>query len=119
EEEKVVKEVEAHDPTPGVFWWEFGECLEGRRHFDDAEVCYKKAADLWPMLPEPRNSLGMLYMRMGRETDARPVLEKAFKADPFNVRVKNTITVLHHLDDYQTLQTEHFVIRFDAGRDKA
>lgn len=119
DEDALVKEVEAHDVKPGAFWWELGERLDERRHFDDAEVCYKKAAELWPMLPGPRNSLGILYMRMGREAEARPVLEQAFKDDPFNVRVLNTLRVLHHLDGYQTLKTEHFVIRFDAAKDKA
>jgi tetratricopeptide (TPR) repeat protein len=119
DEDAVVKEVEAHDARPGAFWWQLGERLDERRHFDEAEVCYKKAAELWPMLPEPRNSLGILYMRMGREAEARTVLDKAFKDDPFNVRVLNTLRVLRHLDGYQTIKTEHFVIRFDATKDKA
>jgi tetratricopeptide (TPR) repeat protein len=118
EEEALVKEVEQHDPRPGEFWYEFGERLEDRRHYDEAEACYKKATEARPQLPWPRNSLGLLYMRMGREKDARALLDKAFEADPFNVRVSNTRMVLKHLDAYKTIKTEHFEIRFDPGNDK-
>jgi tetratricopeptide (TPR) repeat protein len=119
DEDALVKEVEAHNPIPGVFWAVEGERLDERRWFDDAEVCYKKAAALWPKLSGPQNSLGLLYMRMGKEKEARSVLTAAFKIDPFNVRVKNTLRVLEHLNAYQTIQTDHFVIRFDPARDRA
>jgi tetratricopeptide (TPR) repeat protein len=118
EEDALLKEVEAHDPKPGLYWAELGERLDERRHFDDAEACYQKAADLRPTVPGPRTSLGMLYMRMGRETEARALLQKAFEADPFNVRVLNMLRVLKHLDNYATLKTEHFVIRYDPANDK-
>src|SRR5262249_36316957 len=51
------------------------------------------------------------------EGDDRPVLTQAFDADRFNVRVRNALTVLQHLDHYQTEHTEHFVIRFDPETD--
>jgi tetratricopeptide (TPR) repeat protein len=117
-EDAVVKEAQAHDPKPGVFWHEMAERFDERRHYDDAEAAYKKAAELRPMLPGPRAGLGMLYMRMGREPEARALLDKAFEADPFNVRVHNLLLVLKHLDSYQTIKTEHFVIRFDPAHDK-
>jgi tetratricopeptide (TPR) repeat protein len=118
DEAALVKEVEQHDPKPGVFWYELGDRLEDRRHFDEAETCYKKAMELRPMLPEPQNSLGLLCMRLGREQEARAILDKAFAADPFNVRVSNSRKVLKHLEGYDTLKTEHFEIRFDPANDK-
>jgi tetratricopeptide (TPR) repeat protein len=114
----LVKEVTERNPKPGVFYFQLGERLDERRHFDVAEQFYKKSSELRPMLPWPRNSLGLLYMRMGREKEARTVLNEAWKADPFNVRVSNTRKVLKHLDDYETIKTDHFEIRFDAKRDK-
>ncbi|MEX0979062.1 MAG: tetratricopeptide repeat protein, partial [Pirellulales bacterium] len=38
--------------------------------------------------------------------------------DPFNVRVNNTLKVLEVLDGYETLETEHFRIKFDPQKDK-
>src|SRR5262249_20326926 len=71
-----------------------------------------------PTLAAPRSGLGMLYMRLGREDDARPVLEKAAEADPYNVRVFNTLKVLDQLDEYATLKTPHFHLRHDPKHDK-
>ena len=45
----VVKAVEKNNPKPAVFYYDLGERLEDRRYFDEAETCYKKAAELRPM----------------------------------------------------------------------
>lgn len=116
--QKLARDVEQFDAKPGVFYYYLAEELEGRRRYEEAEGYYKKAAELRPMLPSAQNSLGLLYMRMGRERDARPLLEKAFKADAFNVRVFNTVLVLRHLDKYETAKTAHFELRFDPKTDK-
>lgn len=115
--EAVVKEVEKFDPKPGVYWFELGEALEERRHYDEAEKCYRKAMELSPHLPWPPNSLGMLCMRLGREKEARELLDKGFAADRSNVRVNNSRKVLHHLEGYETLRTEHFELRYDPKHD--
>jgi tetratricopeptide (TPR) repeat protein len=118
--DKLVKEVESFDPKPGVFYYEFAERLEARRHFDAAEKYYNKSIEHRPMLPWAYNSLGLLYMRMGREKEARPILDKAFKErDPYNVRVSNMRKVLMHLDGYETLKTPHFEVRYDPNKDGA
>jgi tetratricopeptide (TPR) repeat protein len=115
----LTKEVERFDPKPAVFYFAMGERLEERRYYDEAEKCFRKAAELRPHVPDALNSLGQLYMRMGLETEARDTLEKAFKADPFNVRTKNLIKVLDHLKKYQTLKTDHFELRYDPKNDAA
>jgi cellulose synthase operon protein C len=115
--EATVKDVERFDTKPAPFYFDLGERLEERRRFEDAEKYFKQAADLRPKMPGPLNSLGMLYMRMGREKEARELLNKGFTADPFNVRVSNTIKVLKHLDKYETLKTDHFELRFDPKND--
>ena len=112
------QEVGRHDPKPGLFYYELAERLEERRQFEAAEKYYKKAIALRPMLPWPRDSLGLLYMRLGREKEAVEELTKAFKADEFNVRVANSLKVLHHLEKYETLRTEHFQLRFDPQSDR-
>ncbi len=115
----VVQEVEKHDAKPALFYFELGERLEERRHFDDAEQYYKKAAQLRPNMPGPSNSLGLLYLRLGREKEAGELLDKGFRADPFNVRVNNSRKVLNHLKSYETIKTEHFEMRFDPKTDGA
>jgi tetratricopeptide (TPR) repeat protein len=133
EAEAVAKEAEKYNPRPALFYYELGDRLEDRRHFGDAEKYFRKAVALneqaveqmvgkqarRPTLPGPVASLGMLCMRLGREQEAADLLEKGFKADPFNVRVSNTRKVLRHLKNYETLKTEHFELRFDPKSDKA
>jgi tetratricopeptide (TPR) repeat protein len=115
--EALTKEVGSFDSKPAVFYFELGERLDERRRFDEAEKYYSKATALRPKMPGPANSLGILYMRLGREKDAAPLLDKGFAADPFNVRVSNMRRVLKHLDGYRSIKTDHFEIRFDPAHD--
>src|SRR2546423_9864223 len=71
-----------------------------------------------PQLGGPAGQLGMMLMRLGDEERAKQVLDEAFKRDPFNVRVNNTLKVLEVLDTYETLETDHFRIKFDPQKDK-
>ncbi len=54
-------------------------------------------------------------MRTGHLKSARILLDEAFKADKFHVRVSNMRKVLDVLEKYETLSTDHFILRFDAG----
>lgn len=113
----IVAEVEKFDKKPAVFWFDFAERLEERRRFDLAEDGYQKAMKLRPELSGPLNGLGMLYMRLGKEAEAQTLLDKGFKADRFNVRVKNMRRVLEHLGKYKELKTNHFVVKYDPASD--
>jgi tetratricopeptide (TPR) repeat protein len=115
----LTKEVEKFDPKPSSYYQDMGERLDERRYFDDAEQCFKKAAQLRPTVPGALNSLGQLYMRMGLEKEASETLDRAFKADPYNLRVLNLRRVLRHLEKYETLRTDHFELRYDPKNDAA
>jgi tetratricopeptide (TPR) repeat protein len=115
--EALAKAVEKFDPKPALFYFELGDRMEDRRYFDDAEKYFRKSAELRPNLAGPANSLGMLYMRLGREKEAREQLDRGFKIDPFNVRVSNLRKVLDHLKKYETIKTDHFELRFDPEHD--
>ena len=113
-----VKEVLAFDSKPGLFYHELAGCLDERKRYPQAEEYYKKAAELRPFLSGPRTSLGMLYLRLGNEAEAKTLLDAAFKADPFNVRVANSRKVLEHLAKYRTIQTAHYELRYDPATDQ-
>ncbi len=119
EVEALAAEVAKFDSKPALFYFDLGERLEERRHFDQAEKYFKKAAELRPNLPGPSNSLGMLYMRLGQEKEATKLLAQGFKVDPFNVRVSNMLKVLRHLEKYETIKTKHFELRYDPKNDPA
>ncbi|NQT37238.1 MAG: tetratricopeptide repeat protein [Planctomycetes bacterium] len=102
----------------GTFSLAKAHWLQDRHRFDLAQKCFRRAIEQSPRRIGPRAELGLLYMRVGHEADARVLLKKAFEIDPFNVRVNNMLEVLEVLDGYQTLQTPHFLIRFDPGKDR-
>jgi tetratricopeptide (TPR) repeat protein len=113
------KEVAAFCAKPGVFYAELAEVLAARKQYDAAEAYFRKATELRPDLSAPRAGLGLLFMQLGREAEAKVQLDAALKADPFHVRVSNALKVLKHLDGYATAETAHFVIKYDAKADAA
>ena len=115
---KLWTDLAAANPKPGIFLHELGELLESRRRFDAAEVCYRRAMTVMPQLPEAKSALGMLLMRVGKIDEAHKILDEAFEADRFHLRVSNFRKVLKLLDGYQVITTDHFVIRVDSQLDK-
>ncbi len=115
--DKLTAEVQGFDAKPGVYYQELASVLEDRKRYALAEQYYKQAAELRPMLSAPRTGLGMLYLRLGKEQEGRELLDAAFKLDPFHVRVANMRRVQDHLKAYSTIETEHYLIRFDPKTD--
>ncbi len=101
------------NPKPGEMLSIIGNILESHRKFDQAEICYRKAIEVMPQLTAPRTQLGMLCMRTGKIDEAEKLLNEAFEADPFHVRTSNMRKVIGVLKTYDTITTEHFVIRID------
>ena len=116
--EQLASQVEARNPAAGVFYHTAAVRLEQRRKFLEADYCFQQAIKRAPNLIGPRAGLGMMYMRLGEEDEAEKLLSDSFDRDPFNVRVNNMLKVLEVLDAYETLETEHFLIRFDPEKDE-
>jgi len=115
---KMAAAVNERNPHAGEFYFAVGDALDKLRRFPAAARFYGEALERMPQLSAAGMQQGMILMRLGEEKQARKLLETAFEADPFNVRVSNTLKVLEVLDGYETLETEHFLIRFDPNKDK-
>ncbi len=115
--EQIVIEVARRNPRPGLFLSVFGERLETRRKYELVESIYQQAIRVMPQLSQPKTQLGMLYMQTGRTDEARQILDDAFRADPYHVRVSNMRKVLDVLNGYRVITTDHFVIRVDSTVD--
>ncbi|PQO29227.1 hypothetical protein C5Y96_15895 [Blastopirellula marina] len=102
----------------GEFYAALGSGSDIVRKYPDAAKYLAQARKQMPQLIRVHGDLGMVLMRMGEEETAKEVLDEAFAADPFNVRVKNTLEVLDVLATYETIETDHFVIRFDPSKDR-
>ncbi len=115
---KLVSEVNARNPHAGRFYLALADALDRLRRWPAAAEYYREAITRMPRLIEPGGRLGMMLMRLGEEEEAKQVLDASFETDPFNVRVNNTLKVLEVLDGYETLETEHFRIKFDPDKDR-
>jgi tetratricopeptide (TPR) repeat protein len=102
---------------PGVFLYAAGEQLDARKKYELAERCFQQSVASMPQLSGPKSALGMLYMRTGRIAEGHRLLDQAFEADPYHVRVSNLRKVVKLLESYETITTEHFVIRVDSRAD--
>jgi tetratricopeptide (TPR) repeat protein len=115
---QIVEEVDQRNPRAGEFYFVLATALEDQRQFPDAERYFREAMERMPQLVGPAAGLGQMYMRLGREEEALAVLNPALEADPFHVRVKNQLEVLDVLSTYETVETEHFRLRFDPRHDR-
>ncbi len=115
--EAIIVDLAKRNPRPGYFLDELGRLFETQRKFTYAEKCYRQAIVTMPQLARPKTELGRLLFQTGRVTEAKKLLDDAFKADPYHVRVSNLRKVMRVLDDYTATTTPHFVIRADAQLD--
>jgi tetratricopeptide (TPR) repeat protein len=113
----IENEVKAFNPRPGVFYHDLAAAIEERKLYADSERYYRLAIEANDWLAGPKNNLGLLSLRLGKEDEARDQLEKAFAFDPFNVRVANSRKVLKHLAGYATKESAHYILRYDPKTD--
>jgi predicted Zn-dependent protease len=95
-----------------------GDAFDRMRRFSQAAEFYRKALQLVPDYPGIRSKLAQQLLRLGEEEEGTKLLAEAAHEDPFDVRVKNSIEVMEVLGTYATLETEHFILRFDRGQDE-
>jgi cellulose synthase operon protein C len=114
---RLVAEVTRRNPHAGEFYLALADQLNSRNRHAEAEAYYREAIRVMPQQVGPEAHLGMLCMRIGREDDARKMLKTAIEADPFDVRVKNSLEVLGVLESMKTLDTKRFAVRYIGASD--
>jgi len=60
--------------------------------------------------------VGFNRLRLGQMRDGRQSLERAFRGDPFDVRVKNTLDLLDKLEKYDVQRSPHFELIAEGAR---
>jgi tetratricopeptide (TPR) repeat protein len=111
------KRIEDTSPNSALWHYTFGVWLVAARQYDEAECRFKKAIAADPSWPEPLTQLGQLYMETGEEESARQTLESSFALDRFNRRTHNVLELLDQLDRFARVETEHFIVKYDAKED--
>ncbi|MEM9372295.1 MAG: hypothetical protein AAGA55_01510 [Planctomycetota bacterium] len=96
-----------------------GRTLSEARQYDLADGYLARAIGLAPFWSQPRLERGLMLVQAGRDRDARDELEQALSLDPFDLRAQNSLKLVTELLTYETIETEHFVVRFRPGIDAA
>lgn len=104
-----------NSPTAAVW---VGKTLSEARQYTYAAEVLRRAVQLSPNWGEPRLQLGLMLVQAGKDIEARDALLQAMTLDPFNLRAQNSLTLLTELATYETIETEHFIIRYKQGPDE-
>lgn len=115
---QIEQELLAQNPNPTVFYDALGERLSDRRKYHPAERAFLQSIAADESRASAKIGLGMLYMQIGRETEAHALFDEAFDLDPFNVRADNMLKVLDHMATYQAIVSDHFIVKYDPTQDE-
>jgi len=97
-----------------------GAALAIDRQYPPARRLLEEAVDRAPNDPAPRLELGLMLMQQGDLPAARGVLAAATALDPFHRGANNQLQLVEALlNGYETIETEHFLIRYRPGVDEA
>jgi Flp pilus assembly protein TadD len=94
-----------------------GRTLAEARQYEQSASVLRRAIERAPHWGEPYMQLGLMLVQSGDDVGAKEALEKAIERDPFNLRAQNSLTLVRELMGYETIETEHFVIRYKGGID--
>ena len=72
----------ANNPRPATFYAALGERLADRRKYHSAERAFLLAAAADPTRADAPIGLGMLYMQVGRETEAKSLFDDGLRRRP-------------------------------------
>lgn len=71
------------DPTNYIIYWKIGEAYQEVDRLEMAEKAYKQALVMRPAFQWPVRSLGDMYLRQGRTTEAQALLDKFIENNVF------------------------------------
>ena len=108
---------DARSPGAPEAWFMAGWALAERRQYEEAAGYLEEAMRRLPTWPQPAIELGLLEIQSGRDERARAALEAVAELDPFNTRAANSLTLLDKLASHETVESEHFIVRYRPGID--
>lgn len=106
-------------PDHPLAYYVMGSYLSFARQYPEAEAALTKAVSMQPNWTVPQVELGLLFNQYGKDLEGIAVLRRVVAMDPFNKRAKNVLKLLEDLVGYETLETDHFIIRWREPIDAA
>jgi len=113
--EAEVARVLAINPAFGEVYRVAGDLAARLYRFDEAVALTRRALALSPSNIRAQTDLGLHLMRTGDETEARRVLDGAFKAFPFDRVTINLLALLDKLEKFEVVKDGDLVFKFDPN----
>ncbi len=115
--DRAIERYEALSPGSPDALAAVGAALAEARQYDAAPEYLARAIERLPNWSTPIIDLGLLEVQSGRDNQARRWLARAIELDPFNVRAANSLKLVNDLAAFETIESEHFVVRYKPGVD--
>lgn len=111
-------EMDRTAPRAADGWYEVGRFLAQNRQYEDAAGVLEEAASRRENHSAPLIELGLLEMQSGRDDRALDALRRVAELDRFNERATFSLRLLEELAGFESLESEHFVVRYRPGEDE-
>ncbi len=99
------------NPRYGDLYRHLARYCVTQRLYGQAVDFFRQAIRLNPNLFGAYADLGVNLLRIGRESEAKEILEKAYQVDPFNLWTVNTLRLIDSFVNFETLTTPHFNLK--------
>jgi tetratricopeptide (TPR) repeat protein len=109
--EEAVRQVVAINPAFGEVYRVAGELAARNYRFEEAVALTRQATVTDPTNTRAFADLGMHLMRTGDESEARAVLERAYKSDPFDAVTFNLLSLLDTLEKFEVIEEGGLVLK--------
>jgi tetratricopeptide (TPR) repeat protein len=113
--EALRSKVEKEHPAPALFYVTLAERLVDRFFYRESAEFSLKAIELDAGLPKSYAIFSINALRSGLEEEGKQKLEEAWNKDRYNIWVKNTRTLMKHIDEnFITREEDGLVIRMKS-----
>jgi Tfp pilus assembly protein PilF len=102
----------AINPAFGEVYRVAGDLAARNYRFDEAVVLTRRAIELDPSNIRAASDLGLHLMRTGDEAEARKILDRTFKAFPYDRVTFNLLALLDKLEKFEVVQDGDLIFKF-------
>ncbi|TVQ30450.1 MAG: hypothetical protein EA376_12985 [Phycisphaeraceae bacterium] len=116
--ERMLESFDELSPGSPLALFTVGKALAENRQYLEAADFLERASARQPNWPAPMIELGLLELQSGRDLRAARALRRVAELDPFNRRAANSLILIEELLTYDTVENDHFIVRFRPGPDR-
>ena len=102
-----------HWPTNPSVDWQIGQKLSRKYRFAESAERQRQALKFDPAYIPAKMQLAQDLLRLGQDEEGWKLVDEVQKADPYDVVAFNLTTLRDRIAKFQTLTSEHFIVRMD------